>query len=60
MTIYNSSRLLPYRSAHEVLFPREILGHKIACFYASEGFPNKYDTLLVINAKTIIMVILII
>ena len=45
-------------SAHEIQFPRYILGHKIACFYASEGFPNKRDAL--VNAKIIIMVILII
>ena len=37
MTIYNTPSLPPAVSSHEILYPRWILGHKIACFYASEG-----------------------
>ena len=34
---------LPVVSSDEILYPCWILGQKIACFYASEGFPNKHE-----------------
>ena len=34
---------LPAVPSHEILYPCFILGHKIACFYASEGIPNKRE-----------------
>ena len=34
---------LPAVRSHEILYPRWILTHKIACFYASEVFPSKHE-----------------
>ena len=44
MALYGNLFHLVYLSAvsgHDVLYPRCILGHKSAGFYAFEGVPNK-------------------